>query len=189
MSRIGNQPIEIPSGVTVSIAQGRVVVKGPKGEHSVHLPPKITVSQEGSVLSVKREGDLVALHGLARASVANAITGVTRGWSKTLELVGVGYRAALVGDNLQLAVGFSHPVIIAPGPGITFAIVDNKVVVWGVDKHLVGQVAASIRAVKPPEPYKGKGIRYSGEYIRKKAGKAAKAVGAGVGPSAPAGKS
>lgn len=179
MSRIGNQPIEIPSGVTVSITDEGVCVKGPKGEQTVHLPSQIVVSQEGGVLTVKPHGngDLGALHGLARATLANALIGVATGWSKTLELVGVGYRAAVTGNNLQLNVGYSHPVNITPPAGITLAVVEGKVVVFGVDRHLVGQIAANVRAVKPLEPYKGKGIKYSGEYIRKKAGKSAKAVG------------
>ncbi|MBI3576626.1 50S ribosomal protein L6 [Candidatus Gottesmanbacteria bacterium] len=183
MSRIGNQPIEVPAGVTVSIAGATVVVKGPKGEQAVMMPSQITVSEDGNVLTVKRkrDGDVSALHGLARAILANAIVGVTAGWSKTLELVGVGYRATLTGVDLQLTVGYSHPVTITPPAGIVFTVAEGKVVVSGVDRHLVGQIAANIRAVKPPEPYKGKGIKYNGEYIRKKAGKAAKAIGGAPG--------
>ncbi len=181
MSRIGNQSIEIPSGVTVSITDGGVCVKGPKGELSVVLPPAISIVLEGNAVIVKRQGDAGAIHGLVRATIANAVTGVSTGWSKTLELVGVGYRAAVTGNNLQLNVGYSHPVNITPPPGITFTIVEGKVVVSGVDRHLVGQIGANVRAVKPPEPYKGKGIKYSGEYIRKKAGKSAKAVGGAPG--------
>lgn len=181
MSRIGNQPIEVPSGVTVSITEEAILVKGTKGELSVVLPREISISQEGNALMVKRQGDAGALHGLVRATVANAVAGVSTGWSKTLELVGVGYRAALTGSNLTLSVGFSHPVTIIPPSGIVFTIVDGKIVVSGNDRHLVGQIAANVRGVKPPEPYKGKGIKYSGEYIRKKAGKAAKAIGGAPG--------
>ncbi len=181
MSRIGNQSIEIPSGVSVSVTERAIVIKGPKGELSMVPPPAITVSQEGNTVTVKREGDAGALHGLVRATLANAIVGVSSGWSKTLELVGVGYRAALTGSDLTLTVGFSHPVVISPPAGIVFTIVEGKVVVTGVDRHSVGQIAANVRAVKPPEPYKGKGIKYSGEYIRKKAGKSAKAVGGAPG--------
>lgn len=158
------------------------MVKGRKGELTVLLPPAIKAVQEGDTLIVKKQSKgNDALHGLARATLANAVAGVTTGWTKTLELVGVGYRAALSGNDLQLTVGYSHPVVIVAHEGITFAVVEGKVVVSGVNRHLVGQVAANVRAVKPPEPYKGKGIRYLGEHIRKKAGKAAKAVGGSVG--------
>lgn len=177
MSRIGNQPIEVPAGVTVLITDTAVMVKGQKGELPVILPPEITISQEENTLIVKRKGDAGAIHGLVRVTLANAVAGVSTGWSKTLELVGVGYRAVMAGASLQLSVGYSHTVTIVPPAGVTFTIAEGKVVVSGVDRHLVGQIAADIRAVRKPEPYKGKGIRYQGEHIRKKAGKAAKAVG------------
>lgn len=180
--------MEIPSGTTVTVAGASVAVAGPKGEQTVVLPPQITITQQGHELKVKQkvEGDFGALHGLARATLANALFGVSSGWNKTLELVGVGFRAALTDGKLQLSVGYSHPVTITPPAGITFTVAEGKVTVSGVDRHLVGQIAANVRAVKPPEPYKGKGIRYSGEHIRKKAGKAAKAVG---GPTASTGGS
>jgi large subunit ribosomal protein L6 len=148
------------------------MVKGPKGDLSVPLPDGIGLKQEGgNIILGAQDGSSAALHGLARATIANAVSGVSIGWSKSLELVGVGFRANLVGANLQLSVGFSHPVVITPPPGITFAVVEGKIVVSGVDRHLVGQTAANIRAVKKPEPYKGKGIRYEGEQVRRKAGK------------------
>lgn len=187
MSRIGNQPIELPAGVSVTTTDNLVTVKGPKGDTSVPLPPGIQLTRDAAkvTLSTNDNENLGALHGLTKAIVANAVTGVSTGWSKTLELVGVGFRANVAGNNLELTVGYSHPVIVAPPPGITFAIVEGKIIVQGVDRHLVGQTAADIRAVKKPEPYKGKGIRYQGEHIRKKAGKAAKAVGgAGAGGAA-----
>lgn len=182
MSRIGNLPIEIPTGVTVKNTEGTVVVTGPKGEVNVVLPPEIKFSEEGGKILIARTGmdkPSRALHGLVRAEIANAINGVTKDWSKTLELVGVGFRATMNGDNLVLTIGFSHPVTITPPKGITLAVNDGKIVISGVNRQAVGQIAASIRAVKKPEPYKGKGIKYLGERIRKKAGKAAKAIGAG----------
>jgi large subunit ribosomal protein L6 len=180
MSRIGNMPVVIPSGVTATIEKDTVQLKGPKGEASVALPYGITVVQENGSLVVsnkRKDKPGKALFGLIRALLANHVTGITTGFTKTLELVGVGYRANLTGVNLNLSVGFSHPVVITPPKGITFAVNEGKIVVSGTDRQLVGQIAANIRAVKPPEPYKGKGIRYSGEYVRKKAGKSAKAVG------------
>ncbi len=182
MSRIGSQPIQIPSGVTVTIDRD-VVIRGPKGEHAVSLPLHISVVQEADTLIVSRKGngDVSALHGLTRAILANAVTGVTVGWTKKLELSGVGYRASMVGNTVELNVGFSHPVNVTPPAGITLSIEDGKIVVHGVSRQLVGQIAADIRAVKPPEPYKGKGIKYEGEIVRRKAGKAAKAVGGAPG--------
>lgn len=180
MSRIGNAPVTIPKEVTIVLAHGSAMVKGPKGELTVTIPQAITVSQEGDTLTAARtrnDKKIKSLHGTVIAHIKNAIVGVTAGWTKQLELSGVGYRAALTGTNLTLTVGFSHPVTITPPAGITFAVNEGKVVVSGIDKYLVGQVAASVRAVKPPEPYKGKGIKYVGERIRKKAGKSAKAVG------------
>lgn len=184
MSRIGNTPVAVPNDVIVTVHDHSVVVKGPKGEVTLPLPSVLTVKlHEGTiVVSSKAEGKTVkALHGTMSAELANAVIGVTKGWSKQLELSGVGYRAALNGVNLVLTVGFSHPVTVTPPPGITFVVTEGKVTVSGVNKYLVGQLAASIRDVKPPEPYKGKGIRYAGEHIRKKAGKSAKAVGGAPG--------
>lgn len=181
MSRIGNTPIKLPEDVSITMEGNFVVVKGPKGELRQKLPTKITAKVEGDTLEVicqHLDKKTRALHGLVRALLANQILGVTKGWSKTLELSGVGYRAALEGVNLIMSLGFSHPVAIIPPVGITFGIVEGKIVISGVDKQLVGQVAAKIRQIKKPEPYKGKGIKYLGEYIRRKAGKAAKAIGA-----------
>jgi len=183
MSRIGNAIVQIPSGIEVSNTSGVVVVKGSKGELSMHIDPTIQMQIEGDIVSFKRKNDVKkvkSLHGLTRALFANMVLGVTVGWTKKLELVGVGYRAQSSGDKLTLSVGFSHPVEITAPLGIQFEVTDNtKLTVSGIDKNLVGQVAANIRAIKPPEPYKGKGIRYEGEYIKRKAGKAGK-VGAGA---------
>lgn len=181
MSRIGNAVISVEKGVTVTSEKGSITVRGPKGQLVVSMPEGIDIEIGGNVLKLRRKSADAALHGFARAIVANAIIGVTHGWSKTLELSGVGYRAAMTGADLTLSVGFSHPVVITPVAGITLAVVDGNVVISGVDRQLVGQTAASIRAVKKPEPYKGKGIKYLGEYIRKKAGKSAKAVGGAPG--------
>lgn len=184
MSRIGNLPITIPSGVTVEITGQDVSVTGPKGSLKMGIQSGIKAAvQDGKVL-VKRSNDqkqVKALHGLTRNLIANMITGVTNLWSKDLELVGVGFRAVVNGNKLVLNVGYSHPVeIIAPG-GITFEVADNtKIKVSGVDKQLVGQVAANIKKVRVPDVYKGKGIRYAGEYIRKKVGKSAKVGAAGA---------
>ncbi len=185
MSRIGNTPISVPNGVTVTVASNRVVIHGPKGELGVVIPDGIRVASSDGTLVVRTqtsERHTRALHGLVRAQLANAIEGVTQGCSKTLELSGVGFRAHLQGTNVVLTIGFSHPVTFVPPVGITFQVVEGKIVVSGTDKHLVGQAAATIRSVKPPEPYKGKGIKYAGERIRKKAGKSAKAIGAVGGP-------
>lgn len=184
MSRIGNQLISIPPDVTVGVEKHNISVKGPKGELVVAVPERITVELGGEGLVVGRAGNsksIQALHGFMRATLANAVAGVSKGWTKTLELSGVGYRATLSGANLVLTVGFSHPVTITPPPGVTFAVSDGKVIVSGFSKQLVGQIAADVRAVKPPEPYKGKGIKYAGEVIRKKAGKSAKAIGGAPG--------
>lgn len=184
MSRIGNAIITIPSEVSVTVEASRVVIRGPKGSLEYIIPSAITVASQGNEIVVTRSSETKAakaLHGFVRAQLANHIIGVSKGWTKTLELSGVGYRASLVGTNLVLTVGFSHPVTIIPPQGITFALSEGKIVVSGVDKHLVGQVAATIRATKKPEPYKGKGIKYEGEHIRKKAGKAAKAIGSAPG--------
>jgi large subunit ribosomal protein L6 len=175
MSRIGKRPIEIPSGVTVSIDPGRVAVAGPLGTLQQQVPQRIAIEQEGGQILVTRptdRGEDRALHGLTRTLVANMVEGVTKGFEKRLEIQGVGYRAALRGTDLELSVGYSHPVLIKPRQGITFDVpVPTQVVVKGTDKQQVGQTAAEIRKVRPPEPYKGKGIRYEGEFVRRKAGK------------------
>ena len=176
MSRIGKAPIDLPSGVEVSYEGDVVVVKGPKGSLSQDLDPRISVSVEDGVLTVARASDdreVRALHGLYRALIANMVVGVSAGYSKELQAVGVGYRGALKGSTLELQVGYSHPVTIEAPEGITFEVPEpTKFIISGIDKQLVGQVAANIRAVRPPEPYKGKGIRYVDEYVRRKAGKA-----------------
>lgn len=180
MSRIGKSPITIPSAVTYTQTGSAVTLKGPKGELSYDIPYGIELSNTNGVVTVenKRTGKKAnALHGLVRAHLANMVTGVAAGWTKTLELVGVGYRANITGVNLVLSVGYSHQVTIEPPAGITFAVTEGKIVITGINKQVVGQIAANIRNVKPPEPYKGKGIKYSGEFIRRKAGKSAKAVG------------
>lgn len=184
MSRIGNAPIIVPKEVSVIIDASAVMVKGPKGELKEKIPTGVAVSLKDVELNVTRkehDGPARAIHGFIRAKLANNIVGVTKGWSKTLELTGVGYRASLTGPNLVLTIGFSHPVTIEPPEGITFSVVEGKIVIAGIDKHLVGQIAANIRSVREPEPYKGKGISYAGERIRKKAGKAAKAIGGAPG--------
>ena len=183
MSRIGNQPVKLPQGVTMKRTPGAVVVTGPKGELSLHVPSGISVSQKGEDLVVSRSGDhrfVRGAHGALRAHLENAVVGVTRGWTKTLEMHGVGFRASVAGSDLELSVGFSHPVTVKPPPGITLAAGEGKIIVSGIDRQMVGAIAATIREIKPPEPYKGKGIRYTGERIRKKAGKA-KAVGTAPG--------
>lgn len=181
MSRIGNNPIAVPQGIEVIFDGTLMVVKGPKGELSLDVHPAVKVVNEDGKLTVtrKKENQLSkSLHGLTRTLVSNMVVGVSTGWTKNLEMVGVGYRAQGGGNNLTLNVGFSHPVKFEAPEGITFTVADNtKLSVAGIDKALVGQVAANIRGVKPPEVYKGKGIRYVGEYVRKKAGKAGKAAG------------
>ncbi|TSC64717.1 MAG: large subunit ribosomal protein L6 [Microgenomates group bacterium Gr01-1014_93] len=183
MSRIGNALIQIPEGVTVENSTGKLKVKGPKGELDLNVNPKITVLIEDSIVSVTRKNEqkaTKALHGLVRALIANMVKGVTEGWSKTIELVGVGFRAQGGGESINLTIGFSHTVDVKAPDGILFEIKDNtKVLISGIDKQLVGQVAANIRAIKPPEPYKGKGIRLEGEIIKRKAGKAGKVGVAG----------
>jgi large subunit ribosomal protein L6 len=177
LSRIGKQPIELPSGVNVAISPGRVQVNGPLGELSQSVPARMQVSQEDGTLVVKRpteRGDDRALHGLTRSLLANMVEGVTKGFEKRLELQGVGYRAALRGTDLELNVGYSHPVVIKPPQGVNFEVPDaTSVLVKGIDKQQVGEIAAQVRKVRPPEPYKGKGIRYEGEYVRRKVGKRA----------------
>jgi large subunit ribosomal protein L6 len=177
MSRIGKQPIELPSGVNVAISPGRVQVNGPLGELSQNVPARMQIEQDDGTLVVKRpteRGDDRALHGLTRSLVANMVEGVTKGFEKRLELQGVGYRASLRGTDLELNVGFSHPVVVKPPQGISFEVPDaTSVLVKGIDKQQVGEIAAQVRKVRPPEPYKGKGIRYEGEYVRRKVGKRA----------------
>jgi large subunit ribosomal protein L6 len=177
MSRIGKQPIELPSGVNVAISPGRVQVNGPLGELSQTVPARMKVEQEDGNLVVKRpteRGDDRALHGLTRSLLSNMVEGVTKGFEKRLEIQGVGYRAALRGTDLELNVGFSHPVVVKPPQGITFEVPEPTVVlVKGIDKQQVGEIAAQVRKVRPPEPYKGKGIRHEGEYVRRKVGKRA----------------
>jgi large subunit ribosomal protein L6 len=177
VSRIGRKPIEVPSGVTVTIAPGRVEVKGPLGALSQVVPQRMKIEQkEGQVLVTRPtdRGDDRALHGLTRTLVANMVEGVAKGFSKQLEIQGVGYRATLKGKDLELAVGYSHSVVIKPRDGIDFEVpIPTQIIVKGTDKQKVGQTAAEIRAVRKPEPYKGKGIRYVGEHVRRKVGKRA----------------
>ncbi len=179
MSRIGKKPILIPQGVEIKIEGQKVTVKGPKGELSREVRPEIKVVQEDSQLIIapqKETKETAAFWGLTRALLANDIKGVTEGFVKRLEIEGVGYRAALEGRDLNLQMGFSHPVKIKAPEGITFLVEKNVIIVSGIDKGLVGQTSAKIRAVKPPEPYKGKGIRYEGEQVRRKLGKKAVAT-------------
>jgi large subunit ribosomal protein L6 len=177
MSRIGRKPIPVPSGVTVTVEPGLVRVNGPKGELHENVPREITVAQDGEELVVTRPTDRSqhrALHGLTRSLVANMVEGVTNGYAKTLEIQGVGYRAALKGRDLELALGYSHPVNIKAPEGIEFEVPQpTRVIVRGISKQLVGEIAANIRKQRPPEPYKGKGIRYEGEYVARKVGKRA----------------
>jgi large subunit ribosomal protein L6 len=177
MSRIGNKPIELPTSVNVALSPGRVQVNGPLGELDQQVPARMKIEQRDGELVVSRpteRGDDRALHGLTRTLVANMVEGVTKGFEKRLEVQGVGYRAALRGSSLELNVGYSHSVVVEPRPGITFEVpVPTQIVVKGVDKQQVGQTAAEVRSVRPPEPYKGKGIRYEGEYVRRKVGKRA----------------
>ena len=178
MSRIGRKPIEIPSGVTVEVSPGgSVKVTGPLGTLEQRVPARIQVAEDDGALNVTRptdRGEDRALHGLTRTLVANMVEGVTKGFEKHLEIQGVGYRAQLKGSDLELAVGYSHPVTVNPREGISFEVPQpTQVIVKGTDKQMVGQTAAEIRKVRPPEPYKGKGIRYQGELVRRKVGKRA----------------
>ncbi len=177
MSRIGRQPIDLPAGVSVSISPGRVMVNGPLGELTQQVPARMQVEQQDTTIVVTRpteRGDDRALHGLTRSLIANMVEGVTNGFQKRLEIQGVGYRAALRGVDLELNVGYSHPVVLKAPQGITFEVpTQTEVVVKGIDKQQVGEIAAQVRKVRPPEPYKGKGIRYEGEYVRRKVGKRA----------------
>ncbi|HLF02852.1 MAG TPA: 50S ribosomal protein L6 [Anaerolineales bacterium] len=180
MSRIGRKVVPVPKGVTVSINGNEVKVKGPKGELTRAFRPEVSVKQEGDELKVERSNDerlVRALHGLSRALLNNMVTGVSNGFSKVLQIEGVGYRAEMKGKDLVMALGFSHPVTVTPPAGIAF-VVDEKartITISGADKELVGQVAADVRGWRKPEPYKGKGLRYQGEFVRRKAGKAGKA--------------
>ena len=177
MSRIGKQPIPIPSDVAVAISPGRVQVNGPGGELSQQVPLRMKIEKQDDTIVVTRPSDRGpdrSLHGLTRSLIANMVEGVTKGFEKRLEIQGVGYRAALRGTDLELAVGYSHPVVVQPRPGISFDVpTPTEIIVKGIDKQMVGQTAAEIRKVRPPEPYKGKGIRYQGEYVRRKVGKRA----------------
>jgi len=178
VSRIGKQPIPVPSGVEVKIDGSTVSVKGPKGELSGTYSDLIGIKMEEGAIVVERPDDSResrSLHGLTRTLISNMVVGVSEGYAKNLEIVGVGYRATLKGSDLELALGYSHPVIVTPESGITFEVpAPTKITVRGIDKQRVGQVAADIRKWRKPEPYKGKGIRYEGEYVRRKLGKAAK---------------
>lgn len=180
MSRVGQTPVTIPEGVSVSIVGRQIHVNGPRGELRRELPEDVTVEQADGEIRVSRDNEtreVRALHGLVRSLINNMVLGVTQGFEKSLEIQGVGYRATKQGSDLELAVGFSHPVRKAAPAGIEYEVPSpTKIVVRGVDKELVGQTAAEIRAIRKPEPYKGKGIRYEGEHVRRKAGKAAKAV-------------
>lgn len=181
MSRIGRKVIQVPKGVAVTIHGNEVKVKGPKGELTRTFREEVSIKQEDSVLKVERSGDerqVRALHGLTRALLNNMVVGVSNGFSKALQIEGVGYRAEMKGKDLVMALGFSHPVTVPPPAGIAFAV-DEKtrvITISGADKELVGQVAADVRKWRPPEPYKGKGLRYLGEQVRRKAGKAGKAA-------------
>ena len=177
MSRIGRKPIEVPTGVIVTVEPGRVAVAGPLGSLQQQVPHRMQIAQDEGTVTVSRpteRGEDRALHGLTRTLIANMVEGVTKGFEKRLEIQGVGYRATLKGTDLELNVGYSHPVTIVPRTGVSFEVpVPTQVVVKGTDKQQVGQTAAEIRKVRPPEPYKGKGIRYDGEYVRRKVGKRA----------------
>jgi len=177
MSRIGRAPITLPAGVEIDIGPGRVGVKGPKGTLEQAVPHEMTVTVDDGVVTVTRptdRGPHRSLHGLTRTLVANMVEGVTNGYEKRLEIQGVGYRAALRGSSIELLLGFSHPVVVEPPEGIEFEIpAPTQIIVRGIDKQSVGQVAADIRRLRPPEPYKGKGIRYTGEVVRRKVGKRA----------------
>jgi large subunit ribosomal protein L6 len=184
MSKIGKKPVEVKSGVNVSITGQTVVVSGPKGQLSFVIPAGIKAEvKEGQILvtqAKKNDVETNALFGLTRAMLNNLVKGVSEGFEKKLELSGVGYRAQGTGNTLTLSVGFSHPVVIKADQGIIFTVVENIITISGSDKVMIGDIAAKVRAIRPPEPYKGKGIKYVGERIRRKAGKAAKAVGGAV---------
>jgi large subunit ribosomal protein L6 len=180
MSRVGKSPIGLPNGVDVKVEGTTVTVKGPKGELSHEIVADMKVEQDEGVIRVVRPSDQPshrALHGLTRSLIANMVKGVSEGFQKTLEIQGVGYRAQMEGKTLVLALGYSHPVNVSPPEGVEFEVDGtSKVIVKGINKQVVGQAAADVRKIRPPEPYKGKGIRYEGEYVRRKAGKAGKAI-------------
>ena len=181
MSRIGKQPISLPAGVTATVANNVATVKGPKGELSVRIHPAISVAVAEGTLTctvAKQSKQAAALWGTTRANIANMVQGVTAGYRKQLELQGVGYRANLKGKDLELQIGFSHPVLVKAPAGVTFAVEKEIITVEGIDRQLVGQMAAEVRAVRKPEPYQGKGIRYVGEIVRRKVGKVVGATGA-----------
>jgi len=182
MSRVGKAPIEIPKGVEIKVDGVHVVVKGPKGELDRDIDAEMTLVQADGELRVTRPSDQPrhrAIHGLTRSLIFNMVQGVTEGFSKTLELQGVGYRAQMQGKELSLALGYSHPVNVSPPEGVEFEVEGTtRIIVRGLSKQAVGQAAADVRKLRPPEPYKGKGIRYEGEYVRRKSGKAGKAIGA-----------
>lgn len=183
MSKIGKQPIKLPEGVTVEITGNTIVVKGPKGSLTRLVPREMEVIQKGGVLQVvpkRKSRSLYALFGTTRALINNMVIGVTQGWKKVLELIGAGYKAETTGKTLTLNVGFSHPVKIEAPEGVIFEVEKTLITIEGQDKEMVGQMAAKVRAIRPPEPYKGKGIKYQDEIIRRKPGKAAKTVGAAV---------
>ena len=177
MSRIGRKPISVPDGVSIDVKPGAVSVKGPKGELSQAVSPDMKVDQSDGTLTVERptdRGQHRALHGLTRSLIANMVEGVTDGYEKRLEIQGVGYRARLQGKSLELSVGYSHPISVTAPEGIEFEVpVPTQIIVRGIDKQLVGETAARIRRTRPPEPYKGKGVRYAGEHVRRKVGKRA----------------
>jgi large subunit ribosomal protein L6 len=179
VSRVGRLPVGVPTGVDVKISGSHVHIKGPKGELEYTFSPEISIAMNENVIQVSRPSDareMRSLHGTTRALIQNMVTGVTDGFQKELQLVGVGYRANMTGDNLELNVGYSHPVVVEPPQGVSFEVGERnqQIIISGIDKQVVGQVAADIRKIRPPEPYKGKGIRYKDEYIRRKAGKAGK---------------
>ncbi len=178
MSRIGKLPISLPAATAVSVNNNQVVVKGPKGELTLNIPGAVKVTLEGNKVIVASTAS--NLHGLIRSLIANNVHGVSEGWSKTLEITGTGYRATATPSELNMSLGFSHPVIVKAPAGITFAVNENKIVVSGIDKVLVGEVAAKIRKSRPADVYKAKGVKYEGEYIHRKAGKAAKAGATGA---------
>lgn len=181
MSKIAKKPVQISENVQVVLENNEIKITGPKGNLSFKIPSGVSTKVEDGkvIISQTQESDKAkALSGLVRANIANMVKGVVDGFSKKLELTGVGYRAQATGNSLTLSVGYSHPVVITADPTITFAVEENVVTVSGVDKSLVGDIASRVRAVRPPEPYKGKGIKYQGEWIRRKVGKAAKAIGA-----------
>jgi large subunit ribosomal protein L6 len=181
MSRIGKMPIAVPKGVTVNIKENEVSVKGPKGELKRRVDPEMILTLKDNTLTVTRPTDGMehrSMHGLTRTLVANMVEGVTKGYKKDLEIIGVGYRAEKAGSNIQLRIGFSHMVEVVPEPGISFDVEKGtRISVSGIDKEMVGEMAARIRAIRPPDVYKGKGVRYAGETVKLKPGKAGKAVG------------